>query len=137
MRARPTAREPGVTGWLAYYRNPITCFVVFALFLISLPVLGMLIGGVGFVFVLMGMLGGWAPRQLAVHAVVALATVGLTAQGGGYTGPGTYAFNLAAAESFSMDVRFRFEIVDNQVQPPPARSITYRLNVTLAAGRSF
>jgi hypothetical protein len=69
-------REPGFTGWLAYYRNPITCFVVFALFLISLPVLGMLIGGVGFVFVLMGMLGGWAPRQLAVHAVVALATVG-------------------------------------------------------------
>ena len=35
-----------------------------------------LIGGVLFVFVLQGVLGGWAPRQLILHAGVALLTVG-------------------------------------------------------------
>ncbi|MDJ0609965.1 MAG: tripartite tricarboxylate transporter TctB family protein [Kiloniellales bacterium] len=63
-------------GWLAYWRNPIYCFVLFFLYLVTLPVLGSLIGGVLFVFTLMSVLGGWQPRKLALHAVVALATVG-------------------------------------------------------------
>jgi putative tricarboxylic transport membrane protein len=70
------AMEPGVLGWLKYWRNPIWVFVLFFAFLLTLPVLGSLIGGVGFVFVLMGVLGGWAPLQLLQHAALALGTVG-------------------------------------------------------------
>ncbi len=70
-------REPGNIGILKYWRNPILCFIMFFLFLLTLPVLGMLIGGVSFVFLLMCLLGGWGPRQLVLHAVIALCSVGL------------------------------------------------------------
>ena len=38
--------------------------------------LGSLIGGVAFVFTLMGVLGGWSPRHLVPHAALALISVG-------------------------------------------------------------
>jgi len=69
-------RVPGLLGFFSYWRNPLICFGMFFLFLITMPVLGMLIGGVLFVFLLMSLLGGWAPRQLFVHMAVALLTVG-------------------------------------------------------------
>jgi len=71
-----TANQPGFMGWLVHWRNPIWCFVLFFLYLVTLPYLGSLIGGLAFVFTLMGVLGGWRPRTLAVHAAVALITVG-------------------------------------------------------------
>ena len=70
------ASEPGLVGWLAHWRNPIWCFALFFLYLITLPYLGSLIAGLAFVFTLMGVMGGWAPRRLAVHAFVALVAVG-------------------------------------------------------------
>ncbi|MDH3715008.1 MAG: tripartite tricarboxylate transporter TctB family protein [Gammaproteobacteria bacterium] len=70
------ARQPGLIGWILYWRNPLWCFALFLAYLITLPVFGMLIGGVLFVFVLQGVLGGWALRRLAYHAAVALLTVG-------------------------------------------------------------
>jgi putative tricarboxylic transport membrane protein len=81
LRAGPNEQEPspvppGLKGFLSYWRNPLICFVAFFVFLASLPVLGMLIGGVSFVFLLMCLLGGWASRQLVVHAVIAVAAVG-------------------------------------------------------------
>lgn len=69
-------REPGFIGFLKYWRNPIICFSMFFLFLWTLPVLGMLIGGISFVFILMTLLGGWAPRQLLIHAIVSVCAVG-------------------------------------------------------------
>ena len=69
-------REPGLRGFLKYWRNPIICFVMFFLFLWTLPILGMLIGGVSFVFILMTLLGGWARRQLLIHAIIAVCSVG-------------------------------------------------------------
>ena len=69
-------REPGLWGFVQYWRNPILCFAMFFLFLLSLPYLGMLIGGISFVFLLMSLLGGWQPRQLLVHAVIAVCAVG-------------------------------------------------------------
>ena len=69
-------REPGLIGFIKYWRNPLCCFVMFFDFLASMPVLGMLIGGVTFVFLLMGLLGGWAPRQMVIHASVAIISVG-------------------------------------------------------------
>ncbi len=71
-----SGRTPGLAGFIAYWRNPLICFAMFFAFLITLPVLGMLIGGVSFVFLLMNLLGGWEPKRLVIHAVVALATVG-------------------------------------------------------------
>lgn len=73
---REEEREPGIRGWLAHWRNPIACFGLFFLFLLTLPVLGMLIGGMSFVFLLMGVLGGWSRRNIIVHAVIAVGTVG-------------------------------------------------------------
>ena len=67
---------PGLLGWLAHWRNPIWCFALFFVYLLTLPILGSLIGGVLFVFTLMGVLGGWGARQLAWHAALALITVG-------------------------------------------------------------
>ncbi len=69
-------RAPGIKGWLVYWKNPIICFVLFFAFLLTLPVFGSLIGGVLFVFLLMSFLGGFAPRDMLVHAALALATVG-------------------------------------------------------------
>ena len=69
-------RSPGFMGFIAYWRNPLICFAMFFAFLITLPVLGMLIGGICFVFSLMTLLGGWAPKQLVVHAVVAVVAIG-------------------------------------------------------------
>lgn len=69
-------RAPGLIGWLAYWRNPIWCFALFFAYLVSLPLFGSLIGGVLFVFTLMGVLGGWRPINLAQHAALALITVG-------------------------------------------------------------
>ena len=71
--ARPA---PGPIGWIIYWRNPSWCFALFFLYLFTLPVLGSLIGGVLFVFTLMGVLGGWRPWNLVQHAALALATVG-------------------------------------------------------------
>ena len=72
--ASPAGR--GFSHWYARWRNPIWCFVLFFGYVASLPVLGMLIGGVTFVFLLQNILGGWSPRSLLTHAVVALVTVG-------------------------------------------------------------
>lgn len=66
----------GVSGFFAYWRNVIWCFLLFLGYLLALPYVGMLIGGVTFAFLLMSALGGWAPRQLALHAVIALVAVG-------------------------------------------------------------
>ncbi len=71
-----TGQASGLAGFFAYWRNPIICFVMFFLFLWTLPVLGMLIGGVCFVFLLMTLLGGWSTKQLVLHAVIALCAVG-------------------------------------------------------------
>ncbi len=70
------AARPGLKGWLAHWRNPLWCYALFFLYLTTLPYLGSLIGGLAFVFTLMGVLGGWGPRRLAVHAAIALVTVG-------------------------------------------------------------
>ncbi len=60
----------GFREWLAYYRNPIICFALFFLFLASMPVLGMLLGGLLYVFLTLSVLGGWGPRRLALHAAI-------------------------------------------------------------------
>ena len=60
----------------AYWRNVFWVFALFLVYLLSMPYLGMLIGGLAFVFLLLNALGGWQPKQLVLHGIIALITVG-------------------------------------------------------------
>ena len=60
------------SDWFSYYKNPIICFALVFLFLVSMPVLGMLIGGLLYVFITLNVLGGWAPQMLLRHGLVAV-----------------------------------------------------------------
>lgn len=75
-QAAGVEREAGIGGFYRYWRNVIWCFVLFGLYLYSMPWLGMLIGALLFVFLLLNTLGGWSARNVLVHAAIALATVG-------------------------------------------------------------
>ncbi len=69
-------KPAGAVGFLGYWRNVIWCFSLFLAYLLAMPFLGMLIGGVLFVFLLLNALGGWRSKQLALHAGIALIAVG-------------------------------------------------------------
>ena len=79
--AAPAAREPtgggGVLAFLYTYRNPISSFAVFFVFLLTIDYLGMLLGGTALVFALLTVLGHRTPRAIALHTVIAAASVGL------------------------------------------------------------
>ena len=66
----------GIIGWLAHYQNAILCYLLFFGFLVTLPIFGMLIGGILFVFLMLSSLGGWSPRLIAIHAMIAICSVG-------------------------------------------------------------
>ena len=72
----PTIQLTSLADWLKYWRNPLYCFGLFLAYLLMLPILGMLLAGMAFVFLLQGLLGGWHPRRLLIHAVVAILSVG-------------------------------------------------------------
>jgi hypothetical protein len=69
-------RQPGLKSLLVYWKNPIYCFALFLIYLLTLPVLGSLIGGVSFVFILMNILGGISKEKIATHFALSLTTVG-------------------------------------------------------------
>ncbi len=71
-----TPRSGGLIGWLAHWRNVIACFVLFFAYLATLPILGMLIGGILFVFLLLTILGGWSLKNLLLHALIACVSIG-------------------------------------------------------------
>lgn len=78
LRQGPDVPDPeapkGVGALFAHWRNVIWIFVLFGAYLIAIPYLGLLIGGVLFVFLVLSALGGWRPVLL--HAAIALITVG-------------------------------------------------------------
>ncbi len=76
-RPAPESSSNGLTGWLRRYRNALWCYALFALFLLTLPWLGMLIGGVSFVFAALTVMGERTLRAHLVHATIALGTIGL------------------------------------------------------------
>ncbi len=69
-------RPPGFGGWLKHYRNVIVCFALFGAFLLTLPYLGMLIGGIVFVFSTLTLLAPLTKRNVVVHALIAVLAVG-------------------------------------------------------------
>ncbi|MEM7022144.1 MAG: tripartite tricarboxylate transporter TctB family protein [Pseudomonadota bacterium] len=72
--ADQTQAEPG--GGLGRFRNALWCYVLFALFLLTLPWLGMLIGGILFVFGALTAMGERTARAFALHAAIAIGTIG-------------------------------------------------------------
>lgn len=72
----PTEGPRGIAAFVSHWRNVLWCFALFLAYLLSMPVLGMLIGGTLFVFLLLNALGGWSVRLMALHAVIALVTIG-------------------------------------------------------------
>jgi len=75
--ARPDDPEAfSIKILLDRYRNPLWCYGLFLLFLLTLDYLGMLIGGVLFVFCLLTAIGGASKRNLIIHALIAVIMVG-------------------------------------------------------------
>ena len=74
LRRGPDAAVSG--HWLYRYRNVFFCYGLFLAFLLTLDFFGMLIGGVLFVFLALTVMGGASPRALALHALIALLSVG-------------------------------------------------------------
>jgi len=70
------AEQKGPGNFYHHWKNVIWCFALFGLYLYSMPWLGMLVGALAFVFLLLCALGGWHPRKLALHAAIAVVTVG-------------------------------------------------------------
>lgn len=77
-RGAPTdgTKSFSIKGVIDKYRNPLWCYALFLLFLLTLEYLGMLIGGVLFVFCLLTVIGGASKRNLISHALIAVIMVG-------------------------------------------------------------
>ncbi|MEE8321486.1 MAG: tripartite tricarboxylate transporter TctB family protein [Gammaproteobacteria bacterium] len=67
----------GLKGLISEFKNPIWCFALYLAFLITLPVLGMLIGGILFVFCMLTVLSGAGRSKHLLHSVIAVVSVGL------------------------------------------------------------
>ena len=72
QRGEAAASDAGLIEWFRDNTNPIICFVLFFLFILTMPVLGMLLGGIAYVFLTLSVLGGWEPRRLVGHAAISL-----------------------------------------------------------------
>lgn len=64
-------------GWTERYRNALWCYALFGLFLITLPFLGMLLGGILFVFAALTVMGERNWRAHLTHAAIAIGTIGI------------------------------------------------------------
>ncbi|MEQ8333696.1 tripartite tricarboxylate transporter TctB family protein [Nisaea sp.] len=73
----PAPEENTKSGGIGRYRNAITVYVLFFLFLLTMPYLGMLIGGVGFVFLSLTLLGEPELKRAPVHLAISIGTIGL------------------------------------------------------------
>ena len=76
QKAAADGRKLGFGGFFAAYRNPILSFAIFLVFLLTLDFLGMLIGGSLLVFALLTVLGNNRPKDILLHVVIAVGSVG-------------------------------------------------------------
>ncbi len=65
------------TGWIQANQNIFWCYGLFALFLITLPWFGMLIGGGLFVFAVLTAMGPNEIRSHLINAIIALLAMGV------------------------------------------------------------
>ena len=73
IKASITDRQT-LPAFFSYWRNVFYVFIIFGLYLLVLPYVGMLIGNMLFSFILLTALGGWRP--IILHACVALMASG-------------------------------------------------------------
>ncbi len=66
----------GLKGWLLANRNVLWCFGLFAVFLLTLPYLGMLVGGALFVFAVLTAMGSRDLRSHLVNAAITVVSIG-------------------------------------------------------------
>ena len=59
---------------VSHWRNVIWVFVLFLAYLLTMPWIGMLLGGMGFVFLLLTALGGF--QRTILHLIIAVVSVG-------------------------------------------------------------
>ena len=81
VRLGPTADDEktewsGFAAFFAQWRNVLSVFALFLGYLIILPWVGMLLGGATFVFLLLTVLGPFSSRDVVIHFIIALLTVG-------------------------------------------------------------
>lgn len=74
----PDAQDPdapkGFSEWVAHWRNVIWVFVLFLTYLLAIPWIGMLLGGMLFVFAILSALGGF--QRVLLHIAIAAISVG-------------------------------------------------------------
>lgn len=70
-----TGRRPAA-GWLHRYRNALVVYAVFLVFLLTLDVLGMLLGGALFVFLALTLLGRPSLSLVPMHLATAAVSIG-------------------------------------------------------------
>ncbi len=73
---RQTPEPRGLKQWFLHHLNAFWCFLWFGLFLLTLPYLGMLVGGMLFVYVTLTSLGRRDLHGHALHAAIAVISVG-------------------------------------------------------------
>jgi putative tricarboxylic transport membrane protein len=71
------AIDENTTNIFFKFKNALICFFMFVLFLTFLDYLGMLIGGILFVFGLLTLLGGSSPKKLFNHFIISIITIGI------------------------------------------------------------
>ncbi|MEM9100029.1 MAG: tripartite tricarboxylate transporter TctB family protein, partial [Pseudomonadota bacterium] len=78
LRQGPDEADPeipkGLVAIISYWRNVFWVFALFLAYLVAIPYLGMLIGGLLFVFLLLTALGG--VKNTLLHIAVSLITMG-------------------------------------------------------------
>jgi putative tricarboxylic transport membrane protein len=70
------ATSPAAGAKRFSHRNAVICFVLFTLFVATLPWLGMLLGGIVFVFLMQEFMGPRDMRSRVTHLAVAVVSVG-------------------------------------------------------------
>ena len=71
------SNDTNLTNVFFKFKNASICFLMFVLFLAFLDYLGMLIGGVLFVFGLLTMLGGFELKKIINHFIISIITIGI------------------------------------------------------------
>ena len=71
------SNDTNLTNVFFKFKNASICFLMFVLFLAFLDYLGMLIGGVLFVFGLLTMLGGFELKKIINHIIISIITIGI------------------------------------------------------------
>ncbi|HZD89991.1 MAG TPA: tripartite tricarboxylate transporter TctB family protein [Pseudolabrys sp.] len=70
-------RRRSLPAWIAYYRNPLWCYGLFFAFLVTLPYLGMLVGGILFVWLVQAAVGDRSMGAQLRHGAIAVCSVGV------------------------------------------------------------